>query len=770
MPATSPALPSVRKADDALALAGRLLRDNRRAAAERLLRGQADADPACGPALHLLGVLAYEGGRADEALGWFGRAARAEPSNAFYRSCLGAALQAAGHLEEAEAEHRRALELRPDDAAALNNLGVTLAALGRPEEAEAVLRRALAADPQDAESLCNLAAALHAQHKTEEAEAACREALRLRPALAEAHTNLGNVLRDRGLPEEAEFCHRRALEIRPGLVTAWRSLGGLLQQRGRGVEAAQAFRKTLELSPGDAEARVRLADALLGLNRAAEAEAASREAAALRPEDADAHNGLGNALTAVGRIDEAGDAYREAARLRPEWSAPHYNLGVALQGQGRQDEARACFQKALQLRPGDHVAHSTFVGSLLLDRAINGERLSAESRRWAEAQAPSVEGPVAHANVPDPARRLRVGYVSPDFRSHAVAFFLEPVLAQHDPDAVEIFCYADVAAPDETTARLRGLSHNWRVTWGLTDDEVEAQVRRDGVDVLVDLGGHLAHNRLRLFARGPAPVQLSWLGYPAGTGVPALCRRLTDAVCDPPGEPTAPGEELIRLPGPFCCYGAPLHVPQRVDLPSAESGGVVFGSLHKLDKLHDGVLDLWAQILREVPDSRLLLCRNTLQGATADLWRERFLRRGLPTERVQLRRVAPVGLQHLRVYDDIDVALDCFPWSGHTTACEALWMGAPVVTLRGRACAGRMVASVLEAVGLPELIAETPDDYVRIAADLARDAARRQRLRETLRPRMLRSPLCDKAGFTRGLEEVYRGLWRAWCAGRQAAL
>jgi len=212
----------------------------------------------------------------------------------------------------------------------------------------------------------------------------------------------------------------------------------------------------------------------------------------------------------------------------------------------------------------------------------------------------------------------------------------------------------------------------------------------------------------------------------------------------------------------------PLHVPQRTDLPSGEAGVVTFGSLHKLEKLNDGLLDLWSQIVLEVPRSRLLLCRNTLQGATADLWRDRFARRGLPPDRLDLQHVVPVGLQHLRVYDGIDVALDCFPWSGHTTACEALWMGVPVVTLRGRSCAGRMVASVLEAAGLPELVAETPDDYRRIAAELARDAARRKELRETLRPRLLRSPLCDKAAFTRGLEEAYRATWRAWCEKRGA--
>ena len=297
-------------------------------------------------------------------------------------------------------------------------------------------------------------------------------------------------------------------------------------------------------------------------------------------------------------------------------------------------------------------------------------------------------------------------------------------------------------------------------------------MRQDGIDVLVDLGGHLAHNRLRVFARRPAPVQLSWLGYAAGTGVPAIDFRLTDAVCDPPGETAPAGEALARLPGPFCCYGPPLHVPQRIGPPSDEAGGVVFGSLHKLEKLNDRVLDLSGANPPRRPDSRLLLCRNTLQGATA---RGRPLARtargrGLPAERVELRHVAPVGLQHLRAYDGIDVALDCFPWSGHTTACEALWMGAPVVTLRGRSCAGRMVASVLEAVGLPELVAETPDDYRRVAAELARDAARRKGLRDAAAADAAVAPVRQgrlHAGAGRGLPHDVAGLVReAGCRGR----
>ena len=390
---------------------------------------------------------------------------------------------------------------------ALNNLGVALAALGRHAEAEAALRGALAADANDAEALSNLGAALHAQGAWPRPRPPAAGRWRSGPTWPSATRTWATSCRALGRPDEAEACHRRAVEFQPRLPAAWRGLAALLRRRGRPADAVQALGHALGLSPRDAGLRVLLADALLELNRPGEAEAACREALLRAPNDADAHNGLGNALSALGRLDEADACYREAARLRPGWSVPVYNRGVAVQGQGRLAEARACFAEALRLDPSNHVAHSTFVGSLLFDPDAGGERLLAEGRRWAEAHAPSPQGPVTHPNTPDPSRRLRVGYVSPDFRSHAVAFFLGPVLAQHDPDAVEVFCYADVAAPDETTAGLRHLGHAWHGPWGLTDDEVEAQVRQDGIDVLVDLGGHLAHNRLRSLrpSAGPGP-------------------------------------------------------------------------------------------------------------------------------------------------------------------------------------------------------------------------------------------------------------------------
>jgi predicted O-linked N-acetylglucosamine transferase (SPINDLY family) len=330
---------------------------------------------------------------------------------------------------------------------------------------------------------------------------------------------------------------------------------------------------------------------------------------------------------------------------------------------------------------------------------------------------------------------------------------------------VQVFCYAEVTAPDHVTERLRALAHHWRVTPGLSDTELAKQVRSDGIDVLVDLAGHLAGGRLEAFALRPAPVQVGYLGYPGTTGLPAIAYRITDAVADPPGGEDHHSEELIRLPGSFCCYAPPAPVDPGAP-PSLPSGVVTFGSLHKLERLNDRVLALWARVLEAVPGSRLLLCRHTLRGSTANLLRQRCTAAGIPAERLEVGMAEPVGMRHLEAYRRIDVALDTFPWSGHTTACEALWAGVPVVSLRGTRHAGRMVASVLTALGLADLVADTPDDYVRIATDLAADGARRALWRKELPERMLASPLCDGAAFTRGLEAAYRSLWQRWCEHR----
>jgi predicted O-linked N-acetylglucosamine transferase (SPINDLY family) len=753
--------------DDVCARADGLCRQGRAGDADLLLAGLLARAPGHAPAWRRRGLLAYQAGRFCDAAAHFSHDAALRPQDAHAHSLLGSALCALGRAAEAEARQRRALALAPADPLVLNNLGVALAALGRHDEAAEAFARSLQASPGEADTLCNLAAARQAQGRGGEALTLSREALRRAPHLAEAHNNLGNLLRSAGQAHEAEDCYRRALLLAPRFALAALNLAALLVARGRLAEAEHAYRQALSAAPDNAGAHHRLGHVLLLRGRLHEALAAAREACRLAPADAEAANDLGNVLQALTEADAAEASYRRALTLRPGWAMPAHNLGVTLLNQGRIQESRAALDEARRLAPDDPVTQATYAGALHYHPDVTPAELLAEHRAWAERHAPAGLAGPEHANKPDPERRLRVGYVSPDLRRHAVAFFLAPILVHHDPAQVEVFCYAQVAAPDERTAQLRSLAHHWRDTVGVSDEDLAAQIRADGIDVLVDLAGHMAGGRLLAFARRPAPVQIGYLGYPGTTGLPAVGYRLTDPVADPPGEPPCHSEELVRLPGCFCCYEPPTGTPWDDAPPPKPSGPVTFGALHKLAKLNDAVLDAWCRILQDVPESRLLVARDVLRGPTADAWRQRFARRGLGPERVLLERVVAEGLGHLALYGRIDVALDAWPYGGHTSACEALWTGVPVVTLRGDRFAARTVASALTTVGLPDLIADDAAGYRRLAVELARDEQRRARLRQELRPRLLASPLCDGAAFTRGLEAAYRVLWRRWCDGRR---
>lgn len=751
-------------ADEWFAVAVRQYETGQLPQAEQTARQVLAQEPHHAGALHLLGGITYQAGHAGAAVDYFRQAALADPANAVYHSSLGAAYQAIGKFAEAEACHQRARELRPGDALVLNNQGIHLVSQGRKDEAVAAFRQALAANPNDAEVVNNLGAALMALGKSDEAISYYERALVLRPDFAQAHNNLGNALQARGQTEAALACYHRAVHVLPQFAQGYKNLGDALQATGKLDAAIRAYRQALQIKPDYAEAHANLGNVLLSKNGNADAQACYEQALHLNPDDADAQNGLGNAFHAQGKLEESEECYRRAAALKPDFSTPRYNLGVTLQAQGQLAAAQECYRQALRMKPDDAVAHSTYLGSLNYTPGIDIATLVAEHRHWPEVHAAGLGRDIAHNNTPDPGRPLRVGYLSPDFRSHAVAFFLEPILYHHDRDRIEPVAYCDVAAPDWETAYLRTLPAQWREIYGLSDERLERLIRRDGIDILVDLTGHTAYNRLLVFARKPAPIQVSYLGYPSTTGLDQIDYRITDAVCDPPGEPICHTEELARLEPVFCTYSPPKNARRPVVPPASRAGSITFGSLHKLEKLNDTVLDLWYRILRDVHASRLLLSRNTMQAKSTERLLSAFEAHGVSRDRIEFRRIEAVRMQHLRLYEEVDISLDPFPWNGHTTACESLWMGVPVVALRGGRHAARMVASVLTCLNLTELVGDTPDDYCRVAVGLAGDLPRLRDLRRSLRTRMFESPLCDGAAFTQGLEDAYRRMWHRWCA------
>jgi predicted O-linked N-acetylglucosamine transferase (SPINDLY family) len=683
------------------------------------------------------------------------RALGADPANAAAWYLLGVACHGRGNLGEAERALGEAVRRQPAHADAWNHLGVVLAAAGKLEEPVHCFLHALRARPDFPDARKNLALA--------------RGNPAVGPLVATLMTQAGGH-EAQGRLDAARDCYQRASALRPDSAPLCRQLGIVLGKLGRLDEAVATLRQAVALQPDFAEAYQALGAALHHLGRRAEAADAYRAAIRIKPELPGVHSNLGDILAKAGDLDAAAESYRRAIAVRPDFPPAHNNLGSVLSELGRLADAVASYRHALRLKPDFLDAQSNLLKAINYDPAGDPATLLAEHRRWRELYGPVTgvgPGP-APGHDRDPDRPLRVGYVSPDFRTHAVAYFFEPILAHHDRARFEPFCYAEVAAPDATTARLQGLAAAWRPTVGQTDAQVAEQVRRDRVDILVDLAGHTSGHRLGVFARRPAPVQVTYLGYPNTTGLPEIDYLFTDAVVDPPGEPPWSTEEPYRLPAPFCCYAPPAGAPAVGPSPAARNGYVTFGSLHKLSKLNGAVLDLWCDLLGAVPSARLLLFRNNLTGSRRDEVRRHFLNRGIAEERVALRHDAgPAG--YLGVYHGVDVSLDVFPWCGHTTACESLWMGVPVITLLGDRHAGRMTASVLDSLGLGDWVARTPGDYVATARRAAGGAEDLGSLRAGLRERMARSPLCDGPGQTARLEDAFRTVWRRRCDGEHGA-
>ena len=471
------------------------------------------------------------------------------------------------------------------------------------------------------------------------------------------------------------------------------------------------------------------------------------------------------ALSAQGKLDEAVASYREALRLRPDYPEALFNLNLVLGKQGLIDDSIACVRRAIALKPDDAGVHSGLLLSLVYLPEAEPQAIFGEHRRWADRhEAPLAASARPHANVKDRERPLRVGYLSPDFRQHPVANTIEPVLAHHDRASWHVTCYANVARPDSVTERFYPLADCWRNIAGMPDDRVADLIRADGIDILVDLAGHTAGQRLLVFAARPAPVQVAYSGYPNTTGMTSMAYRITDAYADPPGQTEAfHTETLVRLPEIAWCYRPP-PCPDVGPLPARTVGTVSFGCLNKLAKVSAPVIALWSRVLQAVPDSQLLLLQGSSQLA-GDRLRAEFARLGIDGGRLNLLEPPRREEQYFALFQTIDICLDTFPYNGCVTTCNSLWMGVPVVTLAGNSFVSRQGVSLLSNLRMRDWIARAPEDYVAVASRWAGHLDWLEKLRAGLRERMRLSPICNEARFTRSLEAAYRRLWTDWCAG-----
>ena len=543
----------------------------------------------------------------------------------------------------------------------------------------------------------------------------------------------------------------------------WKVLAVVLKQTGRIKESLVASQKSVQLGPQDSEAHNNLGNILKELGRLNEAEASYRKAIALKPNYAKAHYNLGHILKEVGKLNEAEASYRKAIALKPDYAEAYNNLGNILKQPGRLEEALASYNKAIEIKANYSGAYSNKnlclnYSSLWSPLFIYKQHLEFEKQfgRF------KIEPPLSLPFKKDSGDRLRIGYVSADFKRHSVAFFFEPLLQNHSSHVVETFCYYNNKVIDATTKRLMATCDHWRSIFGITNPDVVNLIRNDKIDILVDLSGHTAGNSLLVFAQKPSPVQVTWLGYPNTTGLSAIDYRFTDIIADPIGEADdLHSETLLRLPNGFQCYQGNEKILVDIELPQKRREQITFGSFNNVSKITPEVIKTWSKILHAVPTSRLVLKLPNLDSNTT-YYHELFMQEGIAKERTEFYQRLPSMEDHLGLYNAIDISLDPFPYNGATTTCEALWMGVPVVTLLGDRHAGRVGASILSNVGLTDFIAHDINSYIDLAVEMSANTSYLQKIRAGLRERMQSAPLCDALSFASDVETAYQNMWRKY--------
>ena len=736
------------------------------------------ANPRHADAGHSLAMVHHQTGRPEIAERLIRRAIESVPNNPVFHSNLGLVLLALDRPAEAVEAYRKALRLDPDAAPLHAQLGVALLAMGRAGDAVQSEQRALRLRPGYGMALAHLGRALGALGRHKEAAESFAHAVAAQPGLVEAHVGWGDLLADSD-PETAATHYRDAVGLRPDHAAAHMGLAHVLSRLGEHQSAADNFKATAFLKPS-APAYLGLARELLSLEIPAEARDAALMAFKLATAPADRADSealllsLGMAPTDLEQQRALSDLERQEAQNRiaveatPGNAVALANLGSALLSLGRMREAVDHYRRAIALQPDYFLGWSEYLFTINYLGDLPVDEMTAEAKRYGELVAAAIPARTSHANLPDRAKRLKVGLVSADLHSHPVGRFLEAVLRDTDRRQVEFIVYHNSSIADGLTARLQQIVPNWHSVERLSDEELAARVEADGIDILVDLSGHSVRNRLPVFARKPAPVAFTWIGYFATTGLKAIDYVLSTRWVIPADEEWQWVERPWHMPETYLCFSAPnVEVPLAAP-PALTNGYVTFGSANNFNKLNDVTAACWADVLRAVPDSRLLLRSRQLgDPAVTEQVRARFATLGIAADRLLLQGADTDYGRHLSRYNDVDIALDPFPYAGGTTTVESLWMGVPVLTLRGDRYVAHMGENILHNVGLENWIATDRDDYVGKAKDFASDVAVLGELRQELRRMITASPMFDAPRFARHFETALRGMWETWCAGRE---
>jgi protein O-GlcNAc transferase len=749
--------------------------------AEAIYRQIKDKHPDQPDALHLLGVIAYQFNDPDTAISLIGKAISINNGSSEYTCNLGNAFRLKGEYLKASQCYKEAIRLNPDHAEAYNNLGATLRSMGEHEEALECYNQAVSINPNYASAYCNLGNLYRELGNFEKARVNYQKSIELQPVNADAFKGLGETYLEFGKISEAKESLTRANEIKPGNIAVLNSLANIFHQMRNHTKAAELYQIVIDKDPDNADSYNNLGTALIDSGRVEEGVSTLCRAAKLNPDLPEVHYNIGKGLENLGRLNEALSYYQKSVDLNPYFSTAWNNMGNIYKDQGNCEKAISYYRIALDKFTSDTMKstiplsdiHSNIPLTMHYFEVISPDELFAEHRRWASEHASALRKYIPeHKNDISPDRRLRIGYVSPDFRVHSVAYFIQTLLAAHNRSVFEVFCYSNVSHPDPATSLFGKMADHWREIFGLPDETISDMIQKDRIDILVDLSGHTGNNRLTLFARKPAPVQVTYLGYPNTTGLGTMDYRITDSIADPAGITDKwHTEELIRLQNCFLCYKPPEGTPDIIDLPVTKSGYITFGSFNNRAKITQRSIDAWSKILHALPDSRLVLKAKSLTDPQVkkellDL----FARNNIDPGRITVLGFTASKEDHFNLYTTIDIALDTFPYNGTTTTCEALWMGVPVIALKGDIHVSRVSLSILSNIGLAELAADSADDYIAKAVNLARDTGRLNYLRHNLRTMMKESPLMDARSFVLNLENEYKTIWRKWCSHENAIL
>lgn len=712
------------------------------------------------------GLVRLQQGDHEGAIGTFKKLLKQTPNHLDAHFSLGLAYLEAGRVPASLQHFQRVVALAPKMPEGHFYVGLSLAQLHRQLEALPAFKKAIELRPDLTEAHLNLGNALSEMGRHEEAKASFQRALALNPQLAEGHNGMGNSFRGLGKTHEAIACFQKAIALRPNYAEPCQGLGMALNDLGQFGEAAKHFKQAILLKPDFVVAFTGWARALQEMGQSKAARTCWEKALELEPRQVGAYIGLGQQHRALAEHTEALANYQKALRLDPRNAEACSCLGGELFSWGRCDEGRVYLEKAVALAPDAAEYRSGLLFNLHYHPAVPADRFADYHRAFGEQFEASLK-PLwqPHSNLRDPERVLRVGLVSGDFRRHPVGYFMADLLESLKATGLELYAYANQWHDDDLTERIKPQFTGWCNCKTLSDDALAERIRADGIDVLVDLSGHTDGMRLLAFARKPAPVQVTYLGYPDTTGLTAMDYILGDPRMFPPEEAGLYTEKAWHLPDTSLCYTPPDQPVEVGPLPALENGGrLTFGCLNKREKISDAAIDVWAEILRALPDSRLLLQNKVFaDSGIAEDMRKRFAAKKIASERIELIG----GLswrEHLETYNRVDIALDPFPYNGTTTSVEGLWMGVPLLALKGDRLVAHMGESIQHAMDMKDWIAADKDDYVAKAIALAGDLPALAAVRSGLRERLLASPICDAPRFARNLEAAFRGMWREWCA------